>query len=91
MGIIFVVTDIILNKFEICACTRVYNDCRLLSSNQWHERKEGLMSLQYYVHNIKSLTPTELRRATEVFTRMFHDPHAKVCLSVQPLVFSGCS
>ena len=52
---------------------------RLLGSNQWSERKEGLMSLQYYITNIKSLTPHELRRVTEVFTRMFHDPHAKVC------------
>ncbi|XP_067933502.1 CLIP-associating protein 1-A-like [Watersipora subatra] len=60
-------------------CTEDVGDIlRLLSSSQWHERKEGLMSLQYYVHNIKSLTPSELRRVTEVFTRMFHDPHAKV-------------
>lgn len=64
---------------EVSICCLV---CRLLGSAQWHERKEGLMSLQYYVQHIKSLTPVELRRVTEVFTRMFHDPHAKVCFVV---------
>lgn len=47
-------------------------------SSQWSERKEGLMSLQYYITHIRSLTPVELKRVTEIFTRMFHDPHAKV-------------
>jgi len=52
--------------------------CRNLQSGQWSERKEGLLQLQFYVTNIKTLSPMELRRVTEIFTRMFHDPHAKV-------------
>ncbi|KAJ8972441.1 hypothetical protein NQ317_000032 [Molorchus minor] len=53
---------------EISSVVRKYN---------WQERKDGLLSLQYYLSNEIKLTPGELKHLTEIFTRMFMDSHTK--------------
>ncbi|XP_044589311.1 CLIP-associating protein 1-A isoform X2 [Cotesia glomerata] len=45
---------------------------------QWGERKEGLMDLQQFLINGNTLTATELRQITDIFTKMFMDSHTKV-------------
>ncbi|XP_057320337.1 CLIP-associating protein 1-A isoform X5 [Microplitis mediator] len=45
---------------------------------QWGERKEGLMDLQQFLMNGNTLTATELRQITDIFTKMFMDSHTKV-------------
>lgn len=49
----------------------------LCASTNWQERKDGLLSLQYYLSNEIKLTPGELKHLTEIFTRMFMDSHTK--------------
>ncbi|XP_018399672.1 PREDICTED: CLIP-associating protein 1-A isoform X2 [Cyphomyrmex costatus] len=44
----------------------------------WGDRKEGLVGLQHYLSNGKTLTTTDLRRVTDIFTKMFMDSHTKV-------------
>ncbi|XP_063603569.1 CLIP-associating protein 2-like isoform X16 [Penaeus indicus] len=56
------VSDIILN----CASTH------------WGDRKEGLMALQAFLRGSHMLTGSELKRVTEIFTKMFMDAHTKV-------------
>lgn len=53
----------------------------MCASTNWQERKDGLLSLQYYLSSEVPLTPGELKHLTEIFTRMFMDSHTK-CLSV---------
>ncbi|XP_052805187.1 CLIP-associating protein 1-like isoform X9 [Mya arenaria] len=50
----------------------------LLQSNAYQERKEGVVSLHKLLRQNRFLTRIELKKATEIFTRMFHDPHSKV-------------
>ncbi|XP_076456220.1 CLIP-associating protein 1-A-like isoform X4 [Babylonia areolata] len=50
----------------------------LLSSGSYTERKDGLLSLQHLLRSGRYLSRVELKKVTEVFTRMFHDPHSKV-------------
>ncbi|KAK3864921.1 hypothetical protein Pcinc_029425 [Petrolisthes cinctipes] len=56
------VNDIILN----CASTH------------WGDRKEGMMALQEFLRGSHMLTGSELKRVTEIFTKMFMDAHTKV-------------
>lgn len=48
------------------------------ASTHWADRKDGLIGLQYYFRDGRMLSATELRRVTEIFTRMFMDAHTKV-------------
>merc|ERR1712223_2217486 len=47
------------------------------ASTHWADRKDGLMGLQMYFRDARLLSATELRRVTEIFTRMFSDAHTK--------------
>ncbi|KAG5871175.1 hypothetical protein JTB14_007902 [Gonioctena quinquepunctata] len=49
----------------------------MCASTNWQERKDGLLSLQYYLANEIHLTEGELKHLTEIFTRMFMDSHTK--------------
>ncbi|XP_033111961.1 CLIP-associating protein 1-like isoform X6 [Anneissia japonica] len=49
-----------------------------MASPAWSERKEGLHGLQMLLQTHRILTRQELKRTTELFTRMFVDPHSKV-------------
>ena len=49
-------------------------------SQNWSERKDGLLGLQSALRSRHQLTRVEIRKATEIFTRMFSDPHVKVLL-----------
>ncbi|XP_025074275.1 CLIP-associating protein 1 isoform X3 [Pogonomyrmex barbatus] len=44
----------------------------------WGDRKEGLVGLQHYLSSGNTLTATDLRRVTDIFTKMFMDSHTKV-------------
>ena len=48
------------------------------ASSQWSERRDGLLALQAALRSSRMLTATELSRVTELFTKMFMDPHTKV-------------
>ncbi|XP_064114883.1 CLIP-associating protein 2-like isoform X7 [Macrobrachium nipponense] len=48
------------------------------ASTHWGDRKEGLMALQAFLRGSHMLTGSELRRVTEIFTKMFMDAHTKV-------------
>ncbi|XP_071824889.1 CLIP-associating protein 1-like isoform X4 [Apostichopus japonicus] len=48
-----------------------------MASPAWSERKEGLLGLQNALLLYKQLTRSEIKRVTELFTRMFVDPHSK--------------
>lgn len=50
----------------------------LLASGSYTERKDGLISLQHLLRSSRYLSRVELKKVTEIFTRMFHDPHSKV-------------
>ncbi|BFZ22654.1 hypothetical protein BsWGS_25692 [Bradybaena similaris] len=49
-----------------------------LGSSSHLDRKEGLLSLQHLLRSNRCLSRTELKKVSEMFTRMFHDPHSKV-------------
>ncbi|KAI0221889.1 CLIP-associating protein 1-B [Lamellibrachia satsuma] len=49
-----------------------------LGSASWADRKEGLNELQNLLHSQRCLNRVELKKVTDIFTRMFHDPHGKV-------------
>ena len=55
-----------------------------MSSASWADRKEGLIALQNLLRGSRVLNRLELRKVTEIFTRMFHDPHGKVNLEHCP-------
>lgn len=44
----------------------------------WGDRKEGLVALQHYLSSGNTLTTSDLRRVTDIFTKMFMDSHTKV-------------
>jgi len=48
------------------------------ASTHWADRKDGLMGLQMYFRDARLLSASELKRVTEIFTRMFSDAHTKV-------------
>uniref|UniRef100_A0A670JWM7 Cytoplasmic linker associated protein 2 n=1 Tax=Podarcis muralis TaxID=64176 RepID=A0A670JWM7_PODMU len=62
----------------------VLNRC---ASSNWSERKEGLLGLQNLLKNQRTLSRVELKRLCEIFTRMFADPHSKVCICFAPYLF----
>lgn len=47
------------------------------ASTVWQERKDGLVSLRYYLSTGIPLSAAELKRITDIFTRMFMDSHTK--------------
>ncbi|KAH9492415.1 CLIP-associating protein 1-B, partial [Bulinus truncatus] len=49
-----------------------------LGSSSHLDRKDGLLSLQHLLRSNRCLSRVELKKVTEMFTRMFHDPHSKV-------------
>ncbi|BFZ06493.1 hypothetical protein BsWGS_09532 [Bradybaena similaris] len=49
-----------------------------LGSSSHLDRKDGLLSLQHLLRSNRCLNRAELKKITEMFTRMFHDPHSKV-------------
>lgn len=48
------------------------------ASTLWSDRKEGLLGLQAYFQAGNILSASELRRITDIFTKMFMDSHTKV-------------
>eukprot|EP00057_Strongylocentrotus_purpuratus_P032123 XP_786680.4 PREDICTED: CLIP-associating protein 2 [Strongylocentrotus purpuratus] len=48
-----------------------------MASPAWSERKEGLIGLQYTLHSNRALSRSEIKRVTELFSRMFADPSSK--------------
>ena len=59
------------------------------ASTHWADRKDGLIGLQGYFREGRLLSATELRRVTEIFTKMFMDAHTKV--SECYFIFAGKS
>lgn len=55
--------------------TDIIGNC---ASTHWTDRKEGLVGLQNYFQNGNALTGSELKRVTDIFTKMFMDSHTKV-------------
>ncbi|CAL1546836.1 unnamed protein product [Lymnaea stagnalis] len=49
-----------------------------LGSSSHLDRKDGLLSLQHLLRSNRPLSRVELKKVSEMFTRMFHDPHSKV-------------
>jgi CLIP-associating protein 1/2 len=49
-----------------------------ISSGVWSERRDGLVSLQMLLKSDMLLSVTDAKKLSEIFTRMFHDPSAKV-------------
>jgi CLIP-associating protein 1/2 len=49
-----------------------------MSSNEWAERKESLVSLYHMVRSGRVLSPPELKRLTELLTKRFYDPNSQV-------------
>ncbi|XP_014258947.1 CLIP-associating protein 1-A isoform X3 [Cimex lectularius] len=47
-------------------------------STHWSDRKEGLVSLSVYLQDGNTLSPHQLTRITEHFTKMLSDSHTKV-------------
>ncbi|XP_075748296.1 CLIP-associating protein 1-B isoform X5 [Rhipicephalus microplus] len=49
-----------------------------LSSIHWSDRKEGLLGLLSVLRSGRTLSLPDLKKVTEMFTKMFMDPHTKV-------------
>ncbi|KAG8195475.1 hypothetical protein JTE90_010784 [Oedothorax gibbosus] len=49
-----------------------------LHSIHWSDRKEGLQALQAFFRSGHVLTHIELKKVTDIFTKIFMDPHTKV-------------
>lgn len=49
-----------------------------MASEQWTERKHGLVSLHAYLLSDRSLSGSQLLLITEVFNKLLVDPHTKV-------------
>lgn len=48
------------------------------ASTHWADRKDGLIGLQSYFRDGRMLSGSELKRITDIFTKMFMDAHTKV-------------
>ncbi|BFZ22652.1 hypothetical protein BsWGS_25691 [Bradybaena similaris] len=59
-----------------------------LGSSSHLDRKEGLLSLQHLLRSNRCLSRTELKKVSEMFTRMFHDPHSKAFIIPDLQVFT---
>uniref|UniRef100_A0A8D8ZYB3 CLIP-associating protein 2 n=2 Tax=Cacopsylla melanoneura TaxID=428564 RepID=A0A8D8ZYB3_9HEMI len=65
---------------DICESTpkdigEIISNCE---STHWNDRKDGLVNLQCYLQAGNLLSPFDLKRITEIFTKMFMDSHTKV-------------
>ena len=60
------------------ACDGISDIIANCASTHWADRKDGLVGLQSYFREGRLLSATELRRVTEIFTKMFMDAHTKV-------------
>ncbi|TGZ57795.1 hypothetical protein CRM22_009853 [Opisthorchis felineus] len=49
-----------------------------LSGAQWSDRKDGLINLQNYMRSGSPLNPDDIRRLTEIFSKMFADSQRQV-------------
>lgn len=49
-----------------------------LHSIHWSDRKEGLQALQAFFRAGHCLSHIELKKVTDIFTKIFMDPHTKV-------------
>ncbi|OON20032.1 HEAT repeat protein, partial [Opisthorchis viverrini] len=49
-----------------------------LSGAQWSDRKDGLINLQNYMRSGSPLNPEDIRRLTEIFSKMFADSQRQV-------------
>lgn len=49
-----------------------------MSSASWSDRRQGLFALQNLMKSNGMLNCFEVKKVTEIFTRMFHDPNVKV-------------
>ncbi|CAH1123842.1 unnamed protein product [Ceutorhynchus assimilis] len=58
-------------------CRDINEIIALCTSTTWQERRDGLMSLQYYLSQEIKLTDGELKYLTELFAKMFTDSHTK--------------
>lgn len=50
----------------------------LCASTHWSERKDGLISLSYYLAEGKEISPYQLQSILDTFRKMFMDTHTKV-------------
>merc|ERR1719312_2116219 len=48
------------------------------ASTHWADRKDGLIGLQSFFREGRMLSGTELKKITDIFTKMFMDAHTKV-------------
>lgn len=51
-----------------------------LASIHWSDRKEGLLGLLSVLRSGRTLSAPELKKVTDMFAKMFMDPHTKVPL-----------
>ncbi|XP_050313911.1 CLIP-associating protein 1-A isoform X2 [Anthonomus grandis grandis] len=58
-------------------CRDINEILALCASTTWQERKDGLLSLQYYLSTEVKLTEGQLKYLTEIFTKMFSDSHTR--------------
>lgn len=56
-----------------------------LHSIHWSDRKDGLQALQAYFRSGRMLSSIELKKVTDIFSKIFMDPHTKVFL--KPITF----
>lgn len=66
------------NRLYESTCKDITDIITCCESTHWSDRKEGLVGLQLYLQAGNLLTPTELKRITDNFTKMFMDSHTKV-------------
>lgn len=48
-----------------------------LHSIHWSDRKDGLQALQAYFRSGRMLSSIELKKVTDIFSKIFMDPHTK--------------
>lgn len=65
---------------DICESTpkdigEIISNCE---STHWNDRKDGLVNLHGYLQAGNLLSPLDLKRITDIFTKMFMDSHTKV-------------
>jgi len=49
-----------------------------LTSNQWSSRRDGILSLMQMMQTGRQFNRAEIKRLTDLFSRLFADPHGKV-------------
>ena len=69
-------------SFIIFSSNFILQDIKEIIENcghkQWNNRKEGLVGLHAFLTSGNALSKTDLRRITDIFTKMFMDSHTKV-------------